>query len=86
MRQRAIFDGAANVNNEKVFIAASLYDPEGALLGGEWAKSVGHIEAWGGMKSCLVSNDSQSVLSYLGKGSQNRPMSSKIVLVELVKT
>ena len=32
--------GAANPNNEKIFIAASLYDKDGGLLSGEWAQSV----------------------------------------------
>ena len=32
--------GAANSNNEKVFIAASLYDKEGELLSGDWGDSV----------------------------------------------
>ncbi|KAF6814191.1 hypothetical protein CPLU01_14459 [Colletotrichum plurivorum] len=30
----------ANPHNEKVFIAASLFDPDGKLAGGEWAKNV----------------------------------------------
>jgi Cryptococcal mannosyltransferase 1 len=32
--------GRGNINNEKVFIAASLYDPQGSLLGGSWGKAV----------------------------------------------
>lgn len=32
--------GSANVNNEKVFIAASIFDPNGHLAGGDWAKNV----------------------------------------------
>lgn len=32
--------GRGNVNNEKVFIAAALYDPGGSLLNGAWADSV----------------------------------------------
>ncbi|KAK3696900.1 hypothetical protein LTR37_017730 [Vermiconidia calcicola] len=32
--------GRANVKNEKIFIAASLYDPNGQLLSGDWAQSV----------------------------------------------
>lgn len=32
--------GTANLNNEKIFIAASLYDKEGGLLSGEWGQSV----------------------------------------------
>ena len=32
--------GAANPNNEKVFVAASLYDKDGELLGGDWGESV----------------------------------------------
>lgn len=43
LRQRciqSIIPGRANVNNEKVFIAASLYDPSGELTGGAWGESV----------------------------------------------
>jgi hypothetical protein len=32
--------GRGNINNEKVFIAAALYDPGGSLLDGAWASSV----------------------------------------------
>ncbi|KAI4218176.1 MAG: hypothetical protein L6R36_009091, partial [Xanthoria steineri] len=32
--------GRGNPNNEKVFIAASLYDPEGTLAGGHWGRAV----------------------------------------------
>ncbi|KAF2150568.1 glycosyltransferase family 69 protein [Myriangium duriaei CBS 260.36] len=32
--------GRANVNNEKIFIAASVYDNDGALLSGDWGKAV----------------------------------------------
>lgn len=32
--------GRGNPNNEKVFIAASLYDPEGTLVGGHWGRAV----------------------------------------------
>jgi hypothetical protein len=32
--------GRGNVNNEKLFIAAALYDPGGYLLNGAWATSV----------------------------------------------
>jgi hypothetical protein len=32
--------GRGNINNEKVFIAAALYDPGGSLLNGVWASSV----------------------------------------------
>ncbi|WQF84114.1 Putative mannosyltransferase 1, CMT1 [Colletotrichum destructivum] len=32
--------GCANLRNEKVFIAVSLFDPEGKITGGEWAKNV----------------------------------------------
>ncbi|KAI9866246.1 MAG: hypothetical protein M1813_001367 [Trichoglossum hirsutum] len=40
--------GRGNVNNEKVFIAASLYDPKGTLVGGDWGNAVlGLIELLG---------------------------------------
>ncbi|MCJ1382688.1 hypothetical protein MMC17_005801 [Xylographa soralifera] len=32
--------GRGNVNNEKIFIAATLYDAEGALVGGDWGSAV----------------------------------------------
>ncbi|OCL13448.1 glycosyltransferase family 69 protein [Glonium stellatum] len=32
--------GRGNINNEKVFIAATLYDPDGALVGGDWGSAV----------------------------------------------
>ncbi|CZR55761.1 uncharacterized protein PAC_05649, partial [Phialocephala subalpina] len=33
-------EGRGNVNNEKVFIAATLYDAEGLLVGGEWGIAI----------------------------------------------
>lgn len=32
--------GRGNIYNEKVFIAATLYDPGGELLGGDWGEAV----------------------------------------------
>ncbi len=32
--------GRGNVNNEKIFIAASLYDPSGRLVEGDWGNAV----------------------------------------------
>jgi hypothetical protein len=32
--------GRGNVNNEKVFIAATLYDKGGELVGGEWGRNL----------------------------------------------
>ena len=32
--------GRGNVNNEKVFIASTLYDHNGLLVGGEWGNAV----------------------------------------------
>lgn len=32
--------GRANLNNEKIFIASSIYDPEGELTGGSWGEAV----------------------------------------------
>ncbi|OCL00408.1 glycosyltransferase family 69 protein [Cenococcum geophilum 1.58] len=32
--------GRGNINNEKVFIAATLYDPKGLLVGGDWGSAV----------------------------------------------
>ncbi|OLN96285.1 hypothetical protein CCHL11_04448 [Colletotrichum chlorophyti] len=44
LRERCLvsdsLSGCANTRNEKVFISVSLYDPEGKIAGGEWAKNV----------------------------------------------
>ncbi|KAL0263205.1 hypothetical protein SLS55_002183 [Diplodia seriata] len=43
LRERAtqsLAPGRGNVNNEKVFIASSIYDDEGMLAGGAWGKAV----------------------------------------------
>ncbi|KAF2634736.1 hypothetical protein P280DRAFT_474340 [Massarina eburnea CBS 473.64] len=43
LRQRAVRSstpGRANVNNEKIFIAASIYEEEGLLSSGAWGRSV----------------------------------------------
>lgn len=32
--------GSGNINNEKVFIAASIFDPDGKLASGDWARNV----------------------------------------------
>ena len=32
--------GCANLYNERIFIAASLYDPDGSLVGGNWGRAV----------------------------------------------
>ena len=32
--------GRGNIKNEKVFIAASVYDPGGTLVGGDWGSAV----------------------------------------------
>lgn len=43
LRERAtqsLASGRGNVNNEKVFIASSIYDEEGLLVGGAWGKAV----------------------------------------------
>lgn len=32
--------GRGNINDEKVFIAAALYDPGGSLVGGDWGNTV----------------------------------------------
>ncbi|KAK4950520.1 hypothetical protein LTR66_013959, partial [Elasticomyces elasticus] len=43
LRRRALqtsLPGRANVNNERVFIAASLYDEDGRLAGGAWGRSI----------------------------------------------
>lgn len=43
LRNRALASdkpGRANVWNEKIFIATTMYDPDGKLLGGQWAENV----------------------------------------------
>ena len=35
--------GRGNVKNEKIFIAASLHDPEGTLVGGDWGSAVADL-------------------------------------------
>lgn len=32
--------GRGNVNNEKIFIAAAMYDPRGTLIGGDWGNAL----------------------------------------------
>lgn len=32
--------GRGNVNNEKIFLAATLFDPAGTLIGGRWGNAV----------------------------------------------
>jgi len=57
LKERALASqepGRANIHNQKVFIAASLYDKEGKLLGGDWAENVlGLIELLGPQNSFL---------------------------------
>ncbi|CAK1364728.1 hypothetical protein CB0940_08378 [Cercospora beticola] len=44
LRDRVLVYGqSANIHNEKVFIAASLYDQEGEVVSGEWGQSVLHL-------------------------------------------
>ena len=35
--------GRGNIKNEKIFIAASLYDPGGTLVGGDWGSAVANL-------------------------------------------
>ncbi|KAF1345057.1 cryptococcal mannosyltransferase 1-domain-containing protein [Delphinella strobiligena] len=46
LRRRAIespFPGGANLNNEKVFIATSIYDEGGKLAGGSWGQALADL-------------------------------------------
>lgn len=46
LRRRAIespFPGGANLNNEKVFIATSIYDAGGKLAGGSWGQAMADL-------------------------------------------
>lgn len=47
--------GAANVNNEKIFIAASLYDKNGELLSGHWGDSVQRLVSILGPENVFLS-------------------------------
>lgn len=40
VEQDASTTGSANVNNEKIFVAASMYDQGGQLLSGDWGEAV----------------------------------------------
>ena len=64
LRARALASqepGRANIHNQKVFIAASIYDKGGKLLGGDWAENVLDLIQLLGPKNAFLSiyvNDS----------------------------
>ena len=67
-------DGRANVHNERVFIAASLYDPKGKLLSGAWAQAVVDLVNLLGSQNVFLSiyendgdQESKSALKKLGE-------------------
>jgi hypothetical protein len=43
VQNSAFRTGSANVNNEKIFIVASIYDNDGELLGGDWGHAVSNL-------------------------------------------
>lgn len=55
--------GRGNIKNEKIFIAASLYDPEGTLVGGDWGSAVANLVELLGPQNVYLSvyeNDASS--------------------------
>ena len=62
-------DGRANIQNEKIFISASLYDPDGKLVNGAWGDAVlglldllGHHNVFLSIYENDGDNDSQTAL------------------------
>ncbi|KAL9112609.1 MAG: hypothetical protein Q9227_003180 [Pyrenula ochraceoflavens] len=59
-------EGRANPRNEKIFIAASIFDPQGTLVTGRWAESVLQLVQLLGSKNVFLSvyeNDAGDVAS-----------------------
>ena len=55
--------GRGNIKNEKIFIAASLYDPEGTLVGGDWGSAIANLVELLGPQNVYLSvyeNDASS--------------------------
>ncbi|EFQ35507.1 hypothetical protein CGRA01v4_00025 [Colletotrichum graminicola] len=75
--------GCANLRNEKVFIAVSLFDPEGKIAGGEWAKNVLDLVHMIGENNAFLSiyeNDSGDLgTAALEEFKKNVPCKHKIV-------
>ena len=72
-------NGRANPNNDKVFIAASLYDPDGGLVGGAWGNAISELIMLLGIENVFLSiyeNDSdaasQTALEEFGKGISSK--------------
>ena len=82
--------GAANPNNEKVFIAASLYDKEGELLDGDWGESVRRLVDILGKDNVFVSvyeNDpDDKSKAAMDKLRKDLPCDSAIVYEHLDKS
>lgn len=80
-------EGAANPHNEKVFIAASLYDKNGGLLRGDWGRSVLHLIDMLGHDNVFVSiyeNDpSEAAMLAMADFRERLPCESSIVHEEL---
>ncbi|KAH9225966.1 glycosyltransferase family 69 protein [Colletotrichum gloeosporioides 23] len=76
--------GCANLQNEKVFIAVSLYDPEGKIAGGEWAQNVLDLIHMIGEDNVFLSiyeNDSgEQGAAALGEFKKNVPSKHQIVI------
>ncbi len=78
LRKRSIQsneNGRANPNNEKVFIAASIYDKDGSLVDGAWGKAVlGLIDLLGPENAFLsiYENDSGAKAQVAFKGFEDK--------------
>ncbi|KAH0436349.1 hypothetical protein CcaCcLH18_04369 [Colletotrichum camelliae] len=81
--------GCANLQNEKVFIAVSLYDPEGKIAGGEWAQNVLDLIHMIGEDNVFLSiyeNDSgEQGAAALEDFKKNVPSKHKIVIDDHVE-
>jgi Cryptococcal mannosyltransferase 1 len=78
--------GQGNVNSEKIFIAAALYDPTGSLLGGDWSSAVLELVELLGPENVYLSiyeNDAdllaKAALEALGKNLSCSPPSHTLV-------
>lgn len=88
MRARVQEQGlTANTNNEKVFIAASLYDPEGEVVSGYWGQSVRYLIDILGSENVYLSiyeNDpDEKALAALNAFAKNITCESEIVTEQL---
>ena len=67
--------GRGNIKNEKVFIAASVYDPGGTLVGGDWGSAVVNLVELLGPQNVHLSvyeNDASSQAKVALEGMKER--------------